>query len=134
MDLRVGERLKNLYGDIVWVQQKLPRPGPTPVYNLEVQDEHVYYVGTSGVLAHNAGKNKCKTESAKEYENRVMDRRGAKRDAWFDPENPGEQGPYTRYPDGQRGNVAYEVKHVGGKWRDSPYNPANPFYKARNME
>jgi hypothetical protein len=53
MDLRVGERLKNLSGDTVWVQQKLPRPGPTPVYNLEVQDEHVYYVGASGVLAHN---------------------------------------------------------------------------------
>ncbi len=55
MDLRVGERLKNLSGDTVWVQQKLPRPGPTPVYNLEVQDEHVYYVGANGVLAHNAG-------------------------------------------------------------------------------
>jgi hypothetical protein len=54
MDLRVGERLKNLSGDTVWVQQKLPRPGPTPVYNLEVQDEHVYYVGASGVLAHNS--------------------------------------------------------------------------------
>ncbi len=55
MDLRVGERLKNLSGDTVYVQQKLPRPGPTPVYNLEVQDEHVYYVGASEVLAHNAG-------------------------------------------------------------------------------
>ncbi len=54
MDLRIGERLKNLSGDIHWVQQKLPRPGPTPVYNLEVQDEHVYYVGASGVLAHNS--------------------------------------------------------------------------------
>ena len=56
MDLRVGERLKNLSGDIVWVQQKLPRPGPTPVYNLEVQDEHVDYVGANGVLAHDVGK------------------------------------------------------------------------------
>jgi hypothetical protein len=56
MDLRVGERLKNLSGDTVYVQQKLPRPGPTPVYNLEVQDEHVYYVGANGVLAHNVGK------------------------------------------------------------------------------
>jgi hypothetical protein len=54
MDLRLGERLMNLSGDTVWVQQKLPRPGPTPVYNLEVQDEHVYYVGAHGVLAHNS--------------------------------------------------------------------------------
>jgi len=59
MDLRVGERLKNLSGDTVWVQQKLPRPGPTPVYNLEVQDEHVYYVGANGVLAHNVDPNLC---------------------------------------------------------------------------
>jgi len=59
MDLRVGERLKNLSGDTVWVQQKLPRPGPTPVYNLEVQDEHVYFVGASGVLAHNVDPNRC---------------------------------------------------------------------------
>ncbi len=64
MDLRVGERLKNLSGDTVWVQQKLPRPGPTPVYNLEVQDEHVYYVGANGVLAHNAGEDLCKTSGA----------------------------------------------------------------------
>jgi len=59
MDLRIGERLKNLSGDTVWVQQKLPRPGPTPVYNLEVQDEHVYYVGANGVLAHNVGEDWC---------------------------------------------------------------------------
>lgn len=41
-------------GDIHRVQQKLPRPGPEPVDNLEVHAEHAYYVGTSGVLAHNA--------------------------------------------------------------------------------
>jgi hypothetical protein len=55
-ELRIGERLRTLAGDIQWVQQKLPRPGPEPVYNLEVHAEHVYYVGSSGVLAHNAGK------------------------------------------------------------------------------
>ena len=64
MDLRVGERLKNLSGDIVWVQQKLPRPGPTPVYNLEVLDEHVYYFGANGVLAHNVGNDLCKNKGA----------------------------------------------------------------------
>ncbi len=64
MDLRVGERLKNLSGDTVWVQQKLPRPDPTPVYNLEVQDEHVYYVGANGVLAHNAGQSKKRKRGA----------------------------------------------------------------------
>jgi hypothetical protein len=55
-ELQIGERLQTLAGDIHWVQQKLPRPGPEPVYNLEVHDEHVYYVGAKGILAHNAGK------------------------------------------------------------------------------
>lgn len=53
-ELRIGERLQTLAGDIQWVQQKLPRPGPEPVYNLEVHDEHVYYVGNNRVLAHNS--------------------------------------------------------------------------------
>jgi hypothetical protein len=53
-ELRTGERLQTLAGDIQWVQQKLPRPGPEPVYNLEVHAEHVYYVGSSGVLVHNS--------------------------------------------------------------------------------
>ena len=31
----------------------LPRPGPEPVYNLEVAVEHVYHVSSTGVLARN---------------------------------------------------------------------------------
>ncbi len=52
--LEIGERLQTLSGDVKVVQQKLPRPGPQPVFNLEVHDEHVYFVGEDGVLVHNA--------------------------------------------------------------------------------
>ena len=52
--LEIGERLQTLSGDVKIVQQKLPRPGPQPVFNLEVHDEHVYFVGEDGVLVHNA--------------------------------------------------------------------------------
>lgn len=33
-----------------------PRPGTEPVFNLEVETEHVYYVSAAGVLVHNSGK------------------------------------------------------------------------------
>ena len=55
--LEIGERLQTLSGDVKVVQQKLPRPGPQPVFNLEVHNEHVYFVGQDGVLVHNAGPN-----------------------------------------------------------------------------
>lgn len=53
--LEIGERLQTLSGDVKVVQQKLPRPGPQPVFNLEVHNEHVYFVGHDGVLVHNSG-------------------------------------------------------------------------------
>ena len=53
--LEIGERLQTLSGDVKVVQKKLPRPGPQPVFNLEVHDEHVYFVGEDGVLVHNSG-------------------------------------------------------------------------------
>ena len=53
--LEIGERLQTLSGDVKVVQQKLPRPGPQPVFNLEVHNEHVYFVGQDGVLVHNNG-------------------------------------------------------------------------------
>ena len=54
--LRIGERLQTLHGNTKTVVaiQKLPRSGPQPVFNLEVHDEHVYFVGEDGVLVHNA--------------------------------------------------------------------------------
>ncbi|MBL8891049.1 MAG: hypothetical protein JNL67_13790 [Planctomycetaceae bacterium] len=72
-ELQIGERLQTLAGDIHWVQQKLPRPGPEPVYNLEVNDEHVYYVGTNGVLAHNAGKGYSNVQANKLAGNAARD-------------------------------------------------------------
>ncbi|MBI1313419.1 hypothetical protein GC176_19185 [bacterium] len=52
--LDVGERVLTFSGDTKRVVTKLPRPGPQPVYNLEVHAEHVYFVGQDGVLVHNS--------------------------------------------------------------------------------
>jgi len=53
--LNLGERLQTFSGDTKRVIGKLPRPGPEAVYNFEVHGEHVYYVGSDGILVHNAG-------------------------------------------------------------------------------
>lgn len=51
--LSQGERVQTYAGDTKRVLNQHPRPGPQPVYNLEVHAEHVYYVGNSGTLVHN---------------------------------------------------------------------------------
>ncbi|MCC9603192.1 HINT domain-containing protein [Stieleria sp. JC731] len=52
--LEIGEQVRTYAGDTKQVVALLPRPGPEPVFNLEVHGEHVYYVGDGGVLIHNA--------------------------------------------------------------------------------
>ncbi len=53
--LEPGERVLTFSGDTKRIAGKLPRPGPQPVYNLEVHAEHVYFVGEDGLLVHNSG-------------------------------------------------------------------------------
>jgi len=53
--LQIGENLQTADGTITQVTRITPRRGPpVEVYNFEVDAEHVYHVGTSGVLVHNA--------------------------------------------------------------------------------
>ncbi|WP_261337829.1 Hint domain-containing protein [Gimesia maris] len=52
--LSVGEQLQTLNG-IARVTSITPRGPPEPVYNLEVQVKHTYFVADSGVLVHNGG-------------------------------------------------------------------------------
>ncbi len=76
--LRQGERLRTAHGTITQVTKLLPRPTPEPVYNLEVDVEHVYYVTADGVLVHNSYEEKgYRVMSPDEY------RRAAKGD-WND--------------------------------------------------
>lgn len=53
-ELRVGEELASLSGATYAVESVEEREESATVYNLEVQFDHVYFVGPEGVLAHNA--------------------------------------------------------------------------------
>lgn len=52
--MNLGEQVQTFQGDTKRIEQKLPRPGPQTVYNLEVYGEHVYFVGGQGLLVHNS--------------------------------------------------------------------------------
>lgn len=54
-ELQVGERLRKADRSVTQVVGLVRRGGGTvPVFNLEVDVEHVYFVGEGGVLVHNA--------------------------------------------------------------------------------
>tara|TARA_R110002167_G_scaffold207033_2_gene411211 strand:- start:6312 stop:7415 length:1104 start_codon:yes stop_codon:yes gene_type:complete len=52
VDLREGECVKTLdgYSHVEWFKM---RSNPEPVYNIEVEGDHAYRVGQSGILVHN---------------------------------------------------------------------------------
>ena len=52
VDLEIGETLKTLAGTSV-VESRCKRKEPETVYNIEVEGDHVYRVGETGVLVHN---------------------------------------------------------------------------------
>ncbi len=52
-ELRAGEWLRTAEGEVRRVISSVARGTPEPVYNLEVDGQHVYYVSTSHLLVHN---------------------------------------------------------------------------------
>ncbi len=57
-ELEVGMQLKTLER-ISTIEKIGDHSSLEPVYNIEVQGDHVYRVGTSGVLVHNTSPNRC---------------------------------------------------------------------------
>ena len=52
--LEVGQQLKTIDGTAVSITSITPRGPPESVFNVEVEFEHVYFVGDGGFLVHNA--------------------------------------------------------------------------------
>jgi hypothetical protein len=53
-ELKPGERLRTANDEIRHITRITRGPPPQAVYNIEVHGEHVYHVGTAGVLVHNS--------------------------------------------------------------------------------
>ncbi len=53
-ELRLSERLRTVNDEITRVTGVSPRPGKHDVYNIQIDGQHVFYVGNSGVLVHNS--------------------------------------------------------------------------------
>ena len=53
-ELSTGETLRLVTGNTVRITGITRRGPPEPVYNLEVSNQHVYYVSSAGVLVHNS--------------------------------------------------------------------------------
>lgn len=67
--LRVGEHLRSESGAISQVTRITPKRGPPQLtYNLEVNGEHVYQVGASGLLVHNS----CSFFDGTHYTDKVL--------------------------------------------------------------
>jgi len=68
-DLRPGETLRTESGTLRQITRITPRRGPpVPVFNLEVDAEHVYYVSVDGVLVHNTYTNNAPRGAAQVYQ------------------------------------------------------------------
>jgi hypothetical protein len=64
-DLQPGERLLRADGHIDQVTSIIPRAGPEPVFNLEIDGQHVYFVGCNGLLVHNSYSDVIKMKSVR---------------------------------------------------------------------
>jgi hypothetical protein len=63
-ELEVGDRLMNLRGDSVVVEDIRRRPVPEAVYNFSVAGLHTYFVGQGGIWVHNNSGSGCGVSGA----------------------------------------------------------------------
>jgi A nuclease of the HNH/ENDO VII superfamily with conserved LHH/Pretoxin HINT domain len=84
-DLQAGEALRGQDGEELRVASLGRIPGAQPVFNLEVETEHVYFVSEAGVLVHNA-YNPWKASGSKWKKKTIQGRKVYQRDDLINPE------------------------------------------------
>jgi hypothetical protein len=105
--LNDGERILLYSGETKRVEQKLPRPGPEIVYNIEVFGEHVYYVTDRGLLVHNACNNPNGRRGGDAHRNKVME----------EAKEKSASGDWEVYTGGGGRETRFVVDEATGRYR-----------------
>ncbi|MDY0167752.1 MAG: tandem-95 repeat protein [Thermoguttaceae bacterium] len=145
-----GETLLTADSTLTSVLSITPRPGLEPVYNLEVDVEHVYYVSSDGILVHNvyggnvrgsywkSDKRVFPTSRTTLGDYRVRGKGRGGRTIWEPPKGfdlRAEQAQWVRkrYEElvtgGQHYSPAMARKIVEGQILQQARSPASPFLK-----
>ena len=109
-DLKVGELVGTAADTLLPVQSLHPRPHPEPVFNLEVDTEHVYYVTRDGVLVHNKCGKGSRGPRPTKYHKRTVREVKKLRDRF----NRGIRKRYLKWLSKQKG----AREKYGDAWKD----------------
>ena len=125
-DLQIGELFRTRSGETVTFESVCFKPGEHPVYNLEVEQEHHFYVGKSGVLVHNEyglTTNRANMPLEEAIENGELSVAGARQNPqhhvfpqeetdWFEARGVGIDDYAVNLYEGE-----HQGLHGGGNWR-----------------
>ncbi|MEL7498755.1 MAG: polymorphic toxin-type HINT domain-containing protein [Planctomycetota bacterium] len=78
-EMEVGESVQTFAGETKTISSKLARPGPQVVYNIEVDRQHVYFVGQNGLLVHNSSDFLAPRSVVDDFTSQLSARKGTAR-------------------------------------------------------
>jgi hypothetical protein len=112
-ELEVGDRLVNLRGESVVVEDIRRRPVPEAVYNFSVAGLHTYFVGQGGIWVHNASGPGCGVGGAAAKSGGTTSR-AARREAMRLDGIPTSQQPVSQTKNASGREYEYETPKPGG--------------------
>ena len=124
-ELRKGEHLRGVSGALT-VAGLAPLPGVHRVYNMTVEDEHVYRVGRLGTLVHNAN---CSVTNGKAPGGLPPDAEGALGEIDAGAARPNVRNPKPFVNDGRGGTARLPATDANGNpltYTEHTVNPRPP--------
>ena len=95
--LRAGDLVLNVKGTWTKVTAISNVDNTQTVYNFEVEDDHDYFVGQTGLLVHNAGTCAFGNDVHQEFQNTLAEQTGTNPEDWQMATAPGQTGVDATY-------------------------------------